>query len=33
MGERARAAGGTLIVDSAPGRGSRIVLDLPLGQG
>jgi signal transduction histidine kinase len=33
MGERARAAGGALIVDSAPGRGSRIVLDLPLGQG
>jgi signal transduction histidine kinase len=32
MGERARAAGGALIVDSAPGRGSRIVLDLPLGQ-
>jgi signal transduction histidine kinase len=33
MGERARAVGGALIVDSAPGRGSRIVLDLPLGQG
>jgi len=33
MGERARAAGGALIVDSAPGRGSRIVLDLPLRQG
>ena len=33
MGERARAAGGALIVDSAPGRGSRIVLDLPLETG
>jgi signal transduction histidine kinase len=33
MGERARAAGGALIVDSAPGRGSRIVMDLPLGRG
>ena len=30
MRERARAAGGVLTVDSAPGRGSRVVLDLPL---
>jgi signal transduction histidine kinase len=32
MRERAEAVGGVLIVDSAPGRGSRIVLDLPLSQ-
>ena len=32
MRERAQAVGGALLVDSAPGRGSRIVLDLPLSQ-
>jgi two-component system nitrate/nitrite sensor histidine kinase NarX len=32
MRERTRTAGGVLTVDSAPGRGSRIVLDLPLSQ-
>ena len=31
MRERARTVGGVLVVDTAPGRGSRIVLDLPLG--
>jgi signal transduction histidine kinase len=30
MHERARAAGGSLIVDSAPGRGTRVLLVLPL---
>jgi signal transduction histidine kinase len=30
MRERARAAGGLLAVDSAPGRGTRVALDLPL---
>jgi signal transduction histidine kinase len=30
MRERARAAGGSLTVDSVPGRGTRVVLDLPL---
>ncbi|HWM08972.1 MAG TPA: ATP-binding protein [Solirubrobacteraceae bacterium] len=30
MHERARAAGGTLTVDSVPGRGTRVALDLPL---
>ena len=32
MRERALTVGGVLVVDSAPGRGSRIALDLPLGQ-
>jgi signal transduction histidine kinase len=30
MRERARAAGGSLTIDSAPGRGTRVALDLPL---
>lgn len=30
MRERARLAGGTLVIDSAPGRGTRLVLRLPL---
>ena len=31
MRERARAAGAELVVDSAPGRGTRVALDLPVG--
>jgi signal transduction histidine kinase len=30
MRERAWAAGGELTVDSVPGRGTRVALDLPL---
>jgi signal transduction histidine kinase len=30
MHERARAAGGALAISSAPGRGTRVILDLPL---
>jgi signal transduction histidine kinase len=30
MRERARAAGGALAIESAPGAGTRVVLDLPL---
>ena len=32
MRERARAANGSLTIDSAPGRGTRVALDLPLAQ-
>ena len=32
MRERALAVGGDLTVESAPGRGTRVVLDLPVGQ-
>ena len=32
MRERARAANGTLTIDSAPGRGTRVALDLPLAR-
>ena len=32
MRERARAAGGSLSVDSVPGGGTRVALDLPLGR-
>lgn len=32
MRERVRAAGGSLTIDSAPGRGTRVALDLPLGR-
>jgi nitrate/nitrite-specific signal transduction histidine kinase len=32
MRERARAAGGSLLVDSGPGRGTRVVLDLPMAR-
>jgi signal transduction histidine kinase len=32
MRERATAAGGSLTVESAPGRGTRVALDLPLGS-
>jgi signal transduction histidine kinase len=32
MRERARAAGGSLTVDSVPGRGTRVALDLPLSR-
>jgi signal transduction histidine kinase len=31
MRERARSAGAELAVDSAPGRGTRVALDLPVG--
>ena len=31
MRERARSAGAELVVDSAPGRGTRVALDLPVG--
>ena len=31
MRERAQAAGGELVVDSAAGRGTRVALDLPVG--
>jgi signal transduction histidine kinase len=32
MRERARAASGTLTIDTAPGRGTRVALDLPLAR-
>jgi signal transduction histidine kinase len=32
MTDRARAAGGTLVVESAPGRGTRVVVRLPLAR-
>jgi signal transduction histidine kinase len=32
MRERAEAAGGTLVVESAPGQGTRVVARLPIGQ-